>query len=66
MTITIWAVDSQKNKPIIVENVRSYDLREGFLILTMRDREPIAYNTKFVVGFNVEKDQKEPEATIIE
>lgn len=66
MTVKVWAIDSNKENPIVVKNVRLYDLREGFLILTMRDREQIAYNTKFVVGFNVEKDKKEPEATDIE
>ena len=65
MTITVWMITEEKN-PVIIKDVRMYDLREDFLIITMRNYEQVAYNSKYIVGFKVEKDQKETEATDIE
>ena len=66
MTLAVWTTDAGEESPVVVKDVRMYDLREGFLIITMRNREQIAYNSKYIMGFKVQKDQKEPEATDIE
>lgn len=66
MTITIWAVDSQANKPIVVENVRRYELREGFLVISLDSRKAIYYNLRYITGFNVERWPAKQEATDIE
>lgn len=66
MTITIWAVDSQANKPIVVENVRRYELREGFLVIILDSRKAIYYNLRYIMGFNVERWPAKQEATDIE
>lgn len=66
MTITIWAIDSQANKPIVVENVRRYELREGFLVISLDSRKAIYYNLRYITGFNVERWPAKQEATDIE
>lgn len=66
MTITIWAVDSPENKPIVIENVRRYELREGFLGITLDRRRVMCYNLRYILGFNVEKQPEKQEATDIE
>lgn len=66
MTITIWAVDSQKNEPIVVENVRRYELREGLLVIILDSRKAIHYNLRYILGFNVERWPTKQEATDIE
>lgn len=66
MTITIWAVDSPGNKPIVVENVRRYEVREGFLGITFDSRNVICYNLRYILGFNVERRPEKQEATDIE
>lgn len=66
MTITIWAIDSQKNEPIVVENVRRYELREGLLVIILDSRKAIYYNLRYILGFNVERQPAKQEATDIE
>ena len=66
MTITIWAVDSPKNDPIVIENVRRYEVREGFLGITLDSRNVICYNLRYILGFNVERRPEKQEATDIE
>ena len=66
MTITIWAVDSPENKPIVVENVRHYEVREGFLGITLDSRNVICCNLRYILGFNVERRPEKQEATDIE
>lgn len=66
MTITIWAVDSPENKPVVVENVRRYELREGFLVIILDSRKATYFNIKYIVGFNVERQPAKQEATDIE
>lgn len=66
MTITIWAIDSQKNEPIVVENVRRYELREGFLVISLDSRKAIYYNLRYILGFNVERQPEKQEVTDIE
>lgn len=66
MTITIWAVDSQENKPIVVENVRRYELREGFLVVILDSGKAICCNLRYILGFNVERQPEKQEATDIE
>lgn len=66
MTITIWAVDSPGDKPIVVENVRRYELREGFLVISLDSRKAIYYNLRYILGFNVERQPAKQEATDIE
>lgn len=66
MTITIWAVDSPENKPIVIENVRRYEVREGFLGITLDSSNVICYNLRYILGFNVERWPAKQEATDIE
>ena len=66
MTITIWAVDSPENKPVVVENVRRYELREGFLVIILDSRKATYFNLKYITGFNVERWPEKQEATDIE
>ena len=66
MTLTIWAVDSPGNEPIVVENVRRYEVREGFLGITLDSRNVICYNLRYILGFNVERRPEKQEATDIE
>lgn len=66
MTITIWAIDSQKNEPIVVENVQRYELREGLLVIILDSRKAIFYNLRYILGFNVERQPEKQEATDIE
>lgn len=66
MTITIWAVDSPEGKPVIVENVRRYELREGFLVIILDSRKATYFNIKYIIGFNVERWPAKQEATDIE
>lgn len=66
MTITIWAIDSPGDKPIVVENVRRYELREGLLVIILDSRKAIYYNLRYILGFNVEKQPEKQEATDIE
>ena len=66
MTIIIWAVDSPKDKPIVVENVRRYELREGFLVISLDSRKAIYFNLRYITGFNVERWPEKTEATDIE
>lgn len=67
MTITIWAIDSPEGKPTIVENVRRYELREGFLVIILVSRKATYFNIKYIIGFTVERrPEKESEATDIE
>ena len=66
MTITIWAVNSPGDKPIVVENVRRYELREGFLVIILDSRKAIYYNRRYILGFNVERQPAKQEATDIE
>ena len=66
MTITIWAIDSQKNEPIVVENVQRYELREGLLVIILDSRKAICYNLRYILGFNVERQPEKQEATDIE
>lgn len=66
MTITIWAIDSQKNEPIVVENVQRYELREGLLVIILDSRKAICYNLRYILGFNVERCPTKQEATDIE
>lgn len=66
MTITIWAIDSQKNEPIVVENVRRYELREGLLVIILDSRKAIHYNLRYILGFNVERQPEKQEATDVE
>lgn len=66
MTITIWAIDSQKNEPIVVENVRRYELREGLLVMILDSRKAIYYNLRYILGFNVERQPEKQEATDVE
>lgn len=66
MKITIWAVDSPENKPIVVENVRRYELREGFLVIILDSRKATYFNLKYITGFNVERRPEKQEATDIE
>lgn len=66
MTITIWAVDSPGDKPIVVENVRRYELREGLLVIILDSRKAICYNLRYILGFNVERQPEKQEVTDIE
>ena len=66
MKITIWALDSPKNDPIVVENARRYEVREGFLGITLDSRNVICYNLRYILGFNVERRPEKQEATDIE
>ena len=66
MTITIWAVDSPGDKPIVVENVRRYELREGLIVIILDSRKAIYYNLRYILGFNVERQPEKQEATDIE
>ena len=66
MKITIWALDSPKNDPIVIENVRRYEVREGFLGITLDSRNVICYNLRYILGFNVERRPEKQEATDIE
>lgn len=66
MTITIWAIDSPGDKPIVVENVRRYEVREGFLGITLDSGNVICYNLRYILGFNVERRPEKQEATDIE
>lgn len=66
MTITIWAVDSPENKPIVVKNVRRYEVREGFLVIILDSRKATYFNLKYITGFNVERWPAKQEATDIE
>ena len=66
MTITIWAVDSPGNKPVVVENVRRYELREGFLVIILDGRKATYFNIRNIIGFNVERRPEKQEATDIE
>lgn len=66
MTITIWAIDSPGDKPIVVENVRRYELREGLLVIILDSRKAIYYNLRYILGFNVEKQPEKQEATDVE
>ena len=66
MTITIWAVDSPENKPMVVENVRRYELREGFLVIILDSRKVTYFNLNCIMGFNVERWPEKTEATDIE
>ena len=66
MTITIWTVDSPKNKPIVVENVRHYELREGFLVIILDSRKAMYFSIRYIAGFNVERQPEKQEATDIE
>lgn len=66
MTITIWAVDSPGDKPIVVENVRRYELREGFLVISLDSRKVMYFNLEYIAGFNVERWPEKTEATDIE
>lgn len=66
MTITIWTVDSPKDKPIVVENVRRYELREGFLVISLDSRKATYFNLRYILGFNVERQPAKQEATDIE
>lgn len=66
MTIIIWAVDSPKDKPIVVENVRRYELREGFLVISLDSRKATYFNLRYITGFNVERWPEKTEATDIE
>lgn len=66
MTITIWTVDSPKDKPIVVENVRRYELREGFLVISLDSRKAIYFNLRYITGFNVERWPEKTEVTDIE
>lgn len=66
MTITIWAIDSPGDKPIVVENVRRYELREGLLVIILDSRKAICYNLRYILGFNVEGQPAKQEATDIE
>ena len=66
MIIIIWAVDSPKDKPIVVENVRRYELREGFLVISLDSRKAIYFNLRYITGFNVERWPEKTEATDIE
>ena len=66
MTITIWAVDSLNDKPIVVENVRRYELREGLLGLILDSRKVTYFNLRYIMGFNVERWPEKTEATDIE
>lgn len=66
MTITIWAVDSPGDKPIVVENVRRYELREGLLVIILDSRKAIYHNLRYILGFNVERQPEKQEVTDIE
>ena len=66
MTITIWAIDSPGDKPIVVENVQRYELREGLLVVILDSRKAICYNLRYILGFNVERQPEKQEATDIE
>lgn len=66
MTITIWAVDSPGDKPVVVENVQRYELREGFLVISLDSRKAICYNLRYILGFNVERQPEKQEVTDIE
>lgn len=66
MKITIWALDSPENKPIVVENVRRYEVREGLLGITLDSRRVICYNLRYILGFNAERQPEKQEATDIE
>lgn len=66
MTLTIWAIDSPGDKPIVVENVRRYELREGVLVIVLDSRNVIYYNLRYILGFNVERWPTKQEATDIE
>lgn len=66
MTITILAIDSPGDKPIVVENVRRYELREGLLVIILDSRKAIYYNLRYILGFNVERQPEKQEATDIE
>lgn len=66
MTITIWAIDSPGDKPIVVENVRRYELKEGLLVIILDSRKAIYYNLRYILGFNVERQPEKQEATDIE
>lgn len=66
MTITIWAIDSPGDKPIVVENVRRYELKEGLLVVILDSRKAIYYNLRYILGFNVERQPAKQEATDIE
>lgn len=66
MKITIWAVDSPENKPIVVENVRRYELRDGFLGIILDSRKATYFNIRNIIGFNVERWPEKTEATDIE
>lgn len=66
MTLTIWAVGSPENKPVVVENVRRYELREGFLVIILDSRKATYFNLKYITGFNVERWPAKQEATDIE
>lgn len=66
MTIAIWAIDSPGDKPIVVENVRRYELKEGLLVIILDSRKAIYYNLRYILGFNVERQPEKQEATDIE
>ena len=66
MKITIWALDSPKNDPIVVENARRYELREGFLVISLDSRKATYFNLRCIMGFNVERWPEKTEATDIE
>lgn len=66
MTITIWAIDSPGDKPIVVENVRRYELKEGLLVVILDSRKAIYYNLRYILGFNVERQPEKQEATDVE
>lgn len=66
MTLTIWAIDSPGDKPIVVENVRRYELREGLLVIVLDSRKVMCYNLRYITGFNVERQPEKQEATDIE
>lgn len=66
MTLTIWTVDSPGDKSIVVENVRRYELREGFLAITLDSRNSMYFNLRYITCFNVKRQPEETEATEIE
>lgn len=66
MTITIWAVDSPGDKPIVVENVQRYELRDGLLGIILDNKKATYFNLRCIMGFNVERWPKKTEATDIE
>ena len=66
MILTILAIDSPGDKPIVVENVRRYELREGFLVISLDSRKAMYFNLRYILGFNVERWPEKQEATDIE